>query len=242
MDEKNNKSSKRGEECPLCKVSEETLQKLKKKEDFSKKAIAKPKKKSSGKFKLIVFIFVVGLIVIAFYKLSPNFTSQSLQVSTPTQEQTAEEKNQAKILDVLPKALKVGDSAPDFTTEDVDGNKISLSDFQDKKPVLLIFWATWCGYCAMELPLLKAFTQEHQNEIQVITVSSGEKKETIRNYIQEKDVNFLMLLDEKREIWQQYFIRGTPSHFLIDSGGKIIALRPGLALKENLENLLTILR
>ena len=50
-----------------------------------------------------------------------------------------------------------------------------------------------------------------------------------------------MLLDENREIWNQYLVRGTPAHFLIDSQGKIVSLRPGLASREDLEIMLTML-
>lgn len=130
----------------------------------------------------------------------------------------------------------------DFTSEDVDGNKISLSDFRGKKPILLVFWATWCGYCAKELPDLKVFTQKYQDKIKVMAVDSGEPKKTIRDYIQKEDANFLMLLDEDRKIWNQYFVRGTPSHFLIDKEGKVVTLRPGLASLDNLETMLTMLK
>lgn len=177
-------------------------------------------------FFLVIVFFIAGFILIKEKNLD--------------QEQS-EEENKASILDILPKGPEVGNLAPDFSSEDVYGNKISLSDFRGKKPVLLVFWATWCGYCAQELPDLKVFTQEHENEIQVLVLSSGENKETIKNYIQEKDVNFLMSLDEDRKIWNQYLIRGTPSHFLIDSSGEIVTLRPGLASREDLEIMMTML-
>lgn len=146
-----------------------------------------------------------------------------------------------KTLQFLPQSLEVGDLAPDFTSEDVHGNKISLSDFWDEKPVLLVFWATWCGYCAKELPDLKAFVNEHQDKIQAMIVDSGEPRETIREYIEEKEINFLMLLDEDRKIWSRYFVRGTPSHFFVSSQGKIAAFRPGLASKEDLETMMIML-
>lgn len=237
MAEEKNKQKQKKEPCPLCKVSGETIKKLKEKEPSPKTPEVEIKKKTSWRIKALILIFIVGLVAIAFWKFPP---SQSQEI-TLNQEQS-EEKNQVGLLDILPKGLKVGDLAPDFASEDVYGNKTSLSDFQDKKPVLLIFWATWCGYCAQELPDLKTFTQEHQDEIQVIAIASGEAKKTIKDYIEKEEVNFLMLLDEQREIWNQYFIRGTPSHFLIDSGGKIASLRPGLAFKENLETMLTMLR
>ena len=197
-------------------------------------------KKSPKKFKVIFLIFIIILGGFIFYQLAQSFfpgliRGESLSLRTIV-------KDKGGILDMFsPKGLGVGDLAPDFVAEDISGNKTALSDFKNKKPVLLVFWATWCGYCAKELPNLKGFAQDHQKEIQVIAVSSGESKETIKKYIQEKDINFLMLLDENRKIWNQYLVRGTPSHFLIDSSGKIAGIRPGLASREDLEIMMTML-
>ncbi len=197
-------------------------------------------KKSSKKYKVIFLIFIIILGGFIFYQLTQNFfpgliKGENLSLGTIV-------KDKGGILDMFsPKGLDVGDLAPDFVAEDIFGDKTALSDFKEKKPVLLVFWATWCGYCAKELPNLKGFAQDHQKEIQVIAVSSGESKETIRDYVQEKNVNFLMLLDENREIWNAYLVRGTPAHFLIDSSGKIVGLRPGLASREDLEMMMTML-
>lgn len=188
-------------------------------------------KKSAWKIKALILIFILGLGALAFFKFYPSFFPQS----------TAE-KSQGGILDILSsEGLGVGDLAPDFASEDVYGDKISLSDFQGKKPVLLVFWATWCDFCAKELEDLKDFTAEHQKEIQVMAISSGESKEIIEDYIQEENVNFLMVLDEKREIWNQYLVRGTPSHFLISNQREIVTLRPGLASRGDLEIMTTML-
>ncbi len=199
-------------ECPLCEVSEETIERLKEKPQS-------PKKKSSLGLKVIVSLLILGLAIFIFYQ----FFSGSAQE------------------DIFFEGLGVGDLAPDFVSEDIYGNRIALSDFQNEKPVLLVFWATWCGYCAKELPDLKDFAQEYQDEIQTLVVPSGEIKETIKEYIAEKDINFLIVLDETREIWSSYLVRGTPSHFLIDSQREIVTLRPGLASREDLEIMTTML-
>lgn len=190
----------------------------------------------------LVLLFVFTIWALGFYQFLPSFFLRLIGQENLTQGQLKDEKK-GSILDIFAsKALTVDDFAPDFVSKDAYENRVYLSDFQGKKPVLLIFWATWCGFCAKELPDLKAFTREYQNKIQVIAVASGESKETIQDYIQEKSVNFLILLDKDRKIWNQYFIRGTPSHFLIDKSGKIVALRPGLSSKENLEIMLTMMR
>ncbi len=227
--EKSNQNQNK-EECPLCQVSEETIQKLKDKEKSPELLKPKPKKGFPLKFKILLLIIILIVGGFVFYKFSqqflPGLTGKAGLVDN---------------LNFSSERIEVDKLAPDFSSEDVDGNKVSLSDFKDKKPVLLVIWATWCGFCVKELPGLKSFVQEHQDKIQVIAVSSSETRKTIKDYIEEKDVNFLMLLDENREIWNQYLVRGTPAHFLIDSQGKIVSLRPGLASREDLEIMLTML-
>lgn len=171
-------------------------------------------------------LFLIFILILAGFAIYESF-GKSLLGERITEENS--------------KSIKVGSLAPDFTLEDIDGNKITLSSFQNKKPVLLVFWATWCGYCAKELPDLKDFIEIHRNEIETLVISSGESKKTVEDYIEKKDINFTMLLDNTRDVWNSYLVRGTPSHFLIDSKGKIIALRPGLALKDNLEIMLSML-
>lgn len=206
--------------CSMCEDFNEAMEKKDEKKD---------KKNSSWNWKipLLAIVLVLGIVGIVKYGILKT-KDQSLSIK--------ESINIVK--EPKTKAPQIDSFAPDFTTEDLNGNSVSLSDFRGKKPVLLVFWATWCVYCAKELPDLKTFTKEHIDEIQVIAMGSGEVKDTIENYIEEKDINFLMLLDEKKEIWNSYLVRGTPSHFIIDKQGKIMSMRPGLSSLDNLETML----
>ena len=222
---------KEKEDCPLCNVSEETIKRLKEQEKSNKKEKSNrdTKKKSPWKFRIIFLIIILVLTGFIFYEIFvqafPEFKIEK----------------RGGILSMLSNNVEVGDPAPDFVSEDVFGNRIALSDFKDNKPVLLVFWATWCGYCAKELPDLKNFAKDYKDKIEVIVITSGEEKEAIEKYIQENNIDFLILLDENREIWNEYPVRGTPAHFLIDSQGKIVGLRPGLASREDLEIMMTML-
>jgi len=223
MEPQNHHSEK--DDCPYCQnlnlAIDEPVE--------IKKAEEKKKKGLSGIMKACLIIAVLGVVGIiistgAFKTERPALLDQLDNT----------------IQGVQAGGLKINQPAPGFTVQDISGKTVSLSDFQEKKPVLLVFWATWCGYCEKELPDLEAFTQTHQDEIQVITVFSGEPKETVADYVKEKDVNFLVLLDETKEIWNSYLVRGTPGHFLIDKQGIIITLHPGQASFDNLETMLTM--
>ncbi len=225
----NQEKNQQQENCPLCQSSKEAMEKL----NFKSDIVGEQKPKLF--WKGLIILGLVGLVIFSIYKLMSNSSSQ---VSKNNNRSTEVSVFQNVNEEINP---KINALAPYFASEDVFGNKIALSNFRGKKPVLLIFWATWCGYCAKEKEDLKTFTRKHQNEIQVLAVDSGESKQTIKDYIQEKDINFLILIDEQRKIWNQYLVRGTPSHFLIDKDGKIITMRPGIASLADLETMLLML-
>lgn len=207
------------ENCSYCQDANKAIDKLKLNNKNSKTVNKKP-----GKI-AILFLVLIILGAVGIYKFWQEGNSAQVQSAQ----------------DIPKQGPQIGLPAPDFTAGDISGRQITLSNFRNQKPVLLIFWATWCGYCAKELEDLKTFTQKYQDKIQIIAVDSGEPKSTIKDYIQEKNVNFLMLLDEQKKIWNQYLVRGTPSHFLIDKEGKIVTLRPGLSLLKDLETMLSML-
>jgi len=230
MNQKNNNKQEEG--CPLCETTKEAVDMLNTNKDSKIKD-----KKLSRKTKTIFWCLVIIFGMIGGYKILSN--------SPPTNSIAENNLIQGQSINTSEKNEKarpqINAPAPDFISEDVYGNKISLSDFRGKKPVLLVFWATWCGYCAKEKDDLKTFTKRYQDKIQVLAVDGGEPKQTIRDYIGKENINFLILLDEQRKIWNQYLIRGTPSHFLIDKQGKIITMRPGLASLADLETMLSMI-
>jgi peroxiredoxin len=220
-------NQKKEEHCLLCESSKEALEKLNSKQDI----VNEQKPKTFWKGLIILGLIGAGVFSIVIF---PNFPSQAPKnnkLAEVTVFQDADEKSKPQI----------GALSPDFVTEDILGNKVILSDFRGKKPVLLVFWATWCGYCAKELPDLKTFTSRYQDRIQILAVDSGEPKEILKDYFGKNNINFQMLLDEQRKIWNQYLVRGTPSHFLIGKDGRIITMRPGLASLADLEIMLSMI-
>lgn len=122
---------------------------------------------------------------------------------------------------------QVGSPAPYFVLEDLEGREVSLSDFADKN-VLLVFWATYCGWCAKEKGDLVRFTNEQKGEIEVVAIDN-ESFEIVLDYVSKERINFMVLLDEGRKTFEKYQVLGTPDHFLINREGKIVARRPGYA-------------
>lgn len=121
--------------------------------------------------------------------------------------------------------------APDFTLEDLSGKKISLSMYNGHK-VVLIFWATWCGYCLKELPALQHTYENYKDKIYLLLIDIMEEKEKVLKYVSEHNIKLPILLDISGEASKVFQVNGTPSHFFINADGKIFSAKPGFMTNE----------
>ena len=76
--------------------------------------------------------------------------------------------------------IKVGQVPPDFTIKDLNGNEITLSDMAGKQPVVIDFWATWCGWCVKEMPLMEKFQEQYGDKVAVYCITSEATTRTTR--------------------------------------------------------------
>ncbi len=129
--------------------------------------------------------------------------------------------------EAIPVGLEIGNRAPAFEVETIDGDKISLSDLQGQ-PVLINFWATWCQPCRAEMPEIEQVYQiEQKHGFRVMTVNLFESKEQINEFLNEFDLSFTFALDEKGEVNQLYNALGLPTSYLIDGNGIIVDMKAG---------------
>ncbi|MCX8103619.1 MAG: TlpA family protein disulfide reductase [Candidatus Bipolaricaulota bacterium] len=117
-------------------------------------------------------------------------------------------------------APQVGFLAPDFTLEDLTGQKVRLSEFRGK-PVFLNFWATWCPPCRKELPQLQAFHERYGEKITLVGVNWGESATTVKEFLERFSVQYLNLIDERGTAFVLYRLTGIPESFFIDPEGYI---------------------
>jgi peroxiredoxin len=121
----------------------------------------------------------------------------------------------------------VGKPAPDFQLPNLEGQPISLSDFRGK-PVLLNFWATWCGPCVFEMPFIQSIFEESSDTgLVILAVNIGEAPPTVRDFIQSGNFSFPVLLDTSQDVALEYNVRGIPTTFLIDKNGIIQVIKVG---------------
>jgi peroxiredoxin len=119
------------------------------------------------------------------------------------------------------KVPQVGDKAPDFTLESIDGNSISLSDFRGKTVVLYV-WATTCKTCLeTEMPHLQIVYDGWLNdELVVLAINDFNELKTIQDVVKSRNFTFNFLLDPEQKIREQYgFGGGYPLIIIITPDG-----------------------
>lgn len=112
---------------------------------------------------------------------------------------------------------------PDVNFLDVTGNSVKLSDFRGKL-VLLTLWATWCPYCAIEMPMLNDMQDALGREQFMVLPISVDKEgpRLVKKHLEEKSLNLPTYSDPKMAISAALQARGIPYSILIDQEGREI--------------------
>ena len=115
------------------------------------------------------------------------------------------------------------DSAPEFKLYDLEDNPVSLRDYKGVKPVLLIFWTTWCPYCRLALRSLKDNYGFYSDMgVEVLAINTGESGKKVSSFVEGFDLEFKSLLDLDAQVAHDYNVLGVPTYFLISKESKII--------------------
>ena len=121
----------------------------------------------------------------------------------------------------------VGNLAPDFQFYDPEEKPVSLSDLRGK-PVMLNFWATWCGPCVSEMPYIQQVYEEWSAKgLVLLAINMGDTPSQVKEFLQSHNLSLPVLLDTKQVISQKYSIRAIPTTFFIDKDGIIQVVRIG---------------
>jgi len=117
-------------------------------------------------------------------------------------------------------------TAPDFTVYDREGNSVRLSDFLGK-PVVLNFWASWCGPCKMEMPDFEEIYKEYGESIHFVMVNltdgSRETMDTATTFLDNSGYTFPVFYDKDTNAALTYQVYGIPVTYFINAEGQLIA-------------------
>lgn len=116
-------------------------------------------------------------------------------------------------------------AAPEFTMADTEGQTLTLADFRGK-PVLLNFWASWCGPCKSEMPAIQAAWEQSGQDVDFVIVNmtdmGGESEEAAKAFLAEGGYTFPAYFDAGNSAATAFGVTSIPQTYLIDAEGNII--------------------
>ncbi len=128
---------------------------------------------------------------------------------------------------------EIDQPAPDFNLNSLDGNSYRLSSLQGKAAVVN-FWATWCGPCRQEMPLIQKYAERYPATLTVLAVNDGESIDTVQAFVSELELDFPILLDPDQHVTDAYRIRAFPTTYFVDSSGAVRVVHVGVLNEEQL--------
>lgn len=124
--------------------------------------------------------------------------------------------------------LTVGDTAPDWSLLNKEGNAVGYYQDSNNQVSVILFWATWCPYCATLMPHLEVIYRKYKHKglkFYAIDIFEDGKINPVEHF-NNKEYTYTLLLDGD-DVAKTYGVKGTPGLYVIDKDKKIIYKRPG---------------
>ena len=195
---------------------------------------------------LVLALAIVALIASAGYLYSTlkEVAAPDRIMAAPTEAQPSESSGPTETTAVTEESVAATEAtaaateatgrpeveAPDFMVYDPDGNAVTLESLRGK-PVIINFWATWCGYCVMEMPDLQAAYEEFGDQIHfmMINVTDGfqETESVARAFVAGRGFTFPVYYDLDLSAANAYGVGSMPVTYFIDAEGMAVAYGRG---------------
>ncbi len=186
---------------------------------------------------ILIIVFVLGMV--GAYILY-NTLGDSVGSDYPTPSDTpANSGVNSGTQATKPAALK----APDFTVYDQDGNAVKLSDYFGK-PLVLNFWASWCGPCRSEMPAFENAYQQLGSDITFLMVNATGGRETLNSakaFLQNSGYTLPVFFDTEMDAAMTYQVYSLPTTYFIDADGYLVNHAIGALSESMLQRNLSLL-
>jgi peroxiredoxin len=174
--------------------------------------------------KIVLPVLLIGGIIAIFAILNTNLGSMH---SVPVEK--------------IPEGTSIGQRAPNFQGQTLDGEIVRLSDLKGEMVVLNEF-ASWCAPCLLETPYLVAASRSNPDGVVFVGLNVLENSSAISNYKDEFQVPYPLVLDPQGEITSVYKPVGIPTSWFIDAEGIIRYVHSGPMTGEMIQQILDSIR
>ena len=194
---------------------------------------------------VLAFAIVLAGAYLLYDRLGSQYAPDQLAVeSTPVPADTAESTaDSGDTQQTAEDAEAQRTAAPDFTAYDADGNAVQLSDYFGK-PLVLNFWASWCGPCKSEMPAFQqAYEQEDGVQFLLVNMTGGrETQADAEALLAEEGYTFPVLFDLDLDAAMTYGVAALPTTYFLDAEGNLVAWAQGAIDAETLQKGLSMIR
>lgn len=186
------------------------------------------------------FIIFISLAVFGYNYLSDSYLLEDgnmndVDEDIPTQVQNSHTTNTIVVQEDVKENLE---KAADFEVLNNEGAKVKLSDFFGK-PIVVNFWATWCGLCQEEIPEFQEVYNTYNGQIEFLMVNLtdgyGDTVEGVKKFVQDNTYTFPLYFDTEYSAANAYGIYSVPQTLFIDADGNIVKLYIGMINTRTLE-------
>lgn len=183
----------------------------------------------------LALVLLIGGASVLYTRLGHSLSMDQLAVQQPQPEtETTSSSETAAEESAEPEPVL----APDFTVYDRDGNEVQLSDYTGK-PIVLNFWASWCGPCQMEMPDFHEKYQELGQDVHFLMVNmtdgSRETVDSASAFIDKNAYAFPVFYDTAVDAAMTYGVYSLPTTYFINAEGHAIAQATGSINAETLQ-------
>lgn len=131
------------------------------------------------------------------------------------------------LIGVIQARADISGPAPDFTLKSRSGENVKLSELRGQV-VMINFWASWCGPCRQEMPILEQIYRHYQPMgFTLLGINVEEDSSAANKVLKDISVSFPVLYDNKNQVSESYQVRAMPSTFLIDRDGQVRYMHKG---------------
>jgi len=177
-------------------------------------------KMSNQKRLLKILLAVVGLTAIIVLTVFATVGNRFSQLQNMSNKSKGNLVQQTSTWDVV-FTSSFGKDLPDFSVEDINGNKHNLSDYRGRN-VVVVFWATWCPACNLEIPHLIELRKTVAEDKLVILAISNEEPERLKQFAESKAINYTLASLGDSLLPKPFSdVTSIPTTFFIDTEGKI---------------------